>query len=457
VLRRYLENKNEYSQPITWAEFYWDGQFLRGGQSDISEFATRFYVHPNENEELSALTKVAQRAHIQPGHIEQLNDGTFLWFVPFTPSESETFSETRLKGFHIQEHVFNNIIATFNSSSKLTKAEKRIAYQPTAGKSLAQAAQEDEVSVETKRAQLKLLCSKLSCKGQKGLVRLTLGQIVHIVTMTDSESADTGIVEKFAQHYFGADVRLTIQRLPNGRLQRVFECGPIDGKPVVMFHGMLYPLVFWTAKAHLENNNVRLIMPIRHGFLEARPVSELYRKSDLLDKTMEDVALYIQHFCASPITILGQSLGSVLAIRFTNLYPDLVSKLLLLSVNQAQESGSNTEYNQRFYNGLKSVLNKPGVFRFISWQFRKYYTDNKAVRNILRKMFETCADDVAALDSKVGKHEPYAWFKDSYKHSVVGIAEDFSFAMDSSNYEFSSIDVPITFIQGENDPMTSIE
>ena len=457
LLRRYLEKKGHISEPVIWAEFDWQGGFLRGGESDIEGLSTRVFTEESQNADLSVLVEIAQSRECYAGYIESISDDKFIWFVPFTPSHNDANSQTRLKGFSIKEPVFRQILDAFNAQSKLTNAEKRVIFQLTSGKTLAAAAAEDGVSNETKRAQLKLVCSKLRCKGQTDLVRLALGQVVHLVTMTDSETADTQIVESFVAKYFHADVRLTVQRLPNGRLQRVFESGPIDGKPVIVLHGMLYPLVFNGARKHLESAGLRLIMPIRHGFLEARPVSELYHNTNLLDKTLEDLSLYIQHFCKAPACILGQSLGSILAIRFAKLYPNLISELILLSVNQAQAGTSTTEYNRRFYSGLKSILNKPGIFRFISWQFRKYYADEKNARTILRKMFERCEDDVKALDQELGGHPPYTWFKDSYKNSVVGIADDFSFAMNANNEELAELRCPLYFIQGRDDPMTPLE
>lgn len=70
-------------------------------------------------------------------------------------------------------------------------------------------------------------------------------------------------------------------------------------------------------------------------------------------------------------------------------------------------------------------------------------------------MFEECDSDCEVLDIKLGGLAAFSWFKDFYRTSIVGIAEDFSFAMDSSKYRIQDIEIPMIFIQGSEDPMTT--
>jgi len=49
------------------------------------------------------------------------------------------------------------------------------------------AARDDRVSYETKRAHTKTASMKLGCAGQKDLVRMAMGQLVHLMSVSDSE------------------------------------------------------------------------------------------------------------------------------------------------------------------------------------------------------------------------------------------------------------------------------
>lgn len=444
------------SLQIHWAEFSVDKRILRAGCTDLDGLHTQVYVDDNSDVEIQRMITKINRYDFKVGSVEKIpGEERFLWFVPTAQKKLEAKPDARIKGISVNKEVFDHVLDIFNPKARLTKAEKRVIFQLTAGQSLNESASADQVSIETKRAQLKHACGKLSCNSQMDIVRLALGQIVHLISVTSTETEDTEIVERFAKRYFSNHVNFSVKRLPNGRLIRLLETGPADGKPVILLHGMLYPLILCNALSFLREEGIRLIMPIRQGFLESRPIYELYKKDTLLEKSLEDIALYVENSFSKPVALMGQSLGSVIAIRMVNRSPKLFSHLICASVNQAQGHPSASDYNQRFYSGLRQLLNKPGIFRLVSWQFRKYYTDEKTARTILRKMFEACEFDRDVLDAELGGHAPYSWFRDSFHDSILGIAEDFSFAMDSSNYRIQDIKIPVTFIQGSDDPMTT--
>jgi pimeloyl-ACP methyl ester carboxylesterase/DNA-binding CsgD family transcriptional regulator len=462
LLKRYWNRTTrDSSLNIKWLEYDPSTSQIRAGRSELEQPSTYIYRSPFENTEIKTLYEKIKLRDYKIGQIEKApNQEKFFWFLSYAEVQNELHSKQPIKGLIINEAVFFYVLDNFNPTAKLTKAEKRVIFQLTYGDSLLQAAIKDNVSIETKRSQLKVASQKMDCNGQTDLVRIALGQLTHLVSITSSELAQTqstDIPEFYAHEYLQKDVTFRYQRLPNGRILRFFECGPSDGRPLIVIHGMLFTLLLNKSSDYLKKIHVRMIMPIRHGFLENSSTIELYEADYRLNQWVDDIAVYLKGSFSRPVALMGYSFGSVIAIRLAGLFPNLFSHLICASVSFAKPHSSSSKYSHQFYSGLNQLLSKPGIFRLISWQFRKYYADEKTARSILRGIFEECESDINILDERIGEKPQYYWFKDGYKTSIVGVAEDFSFAMNNENYPLAKVPISTTFIQGEDDPMTSKE
>src|SRR5690606_15576645 len=257
----------------------------------------------------------------------------FHWFLPFTPTRPDRLSRRLIRGLCVTEALFAEVLHLFNPSADLSASETRVIFQTLSGVGLREAAATDRVSYETKRAHVKNACLKLDCSGQKYLVRKVLGQMVHLLSISDSEAVHAEVLEAYVSRYLSNDVRLVVQRLPNGRLMRVLESGPQTGTPVIMIHGLMFPISLYGIAAHLNSANVRLIVPVREGYLESRSVFSLSSRDDLLTRSLNDIALYMKQNFRRPAVVLGNALGAVASIRYATRHPELVSRLILLSIN----------------------------------------------------------------------------------------------------------------------------
>ena len=112
---------------------------------------------------------------------------------------------------------------------------------------------------------------------------------------------------------------------------------------------------------------------------------------------------------------------------------------------------------ERFHSGLNQLAAKPGLFRVIAWQFRKYYVDATTVKRVLLKLFGASSSDVDALEGKYTKSSVYQMFADHYKNSINGIAEDFSFVMTNWQTSFADLRADTVYMHGLNDPVTSLD
>ncbi len=99
-----------------------------------------------------------------------------------------------------------------------------------------------------------------------------------------------------------------------------------NGKAIILFHGKNFGGYYWTDVIHaLSAKGYRVVVPDQIGFgKSSKPfIHYSFHQFANFNKTLLDT-LGIQK-----ITVLGHSMGGMLATRFTLMYPSTVEKLLL--------------------------------------------------------------------------------------------------------------------------------
>ena len=435
---------------LPWLDITLDGRIVRGGVTSLRDRSTRLIAEPAGQPELAALARVASEADTIPaGQVIPAGDGgCFFWFAP-APSSSE-HAGAALRGLAVGPEVFSVIVERFAPEDGVTGAEKRALFQLVAGLGPRKAATADHVSFETKRAQIKSLCAKLHCSGQTDLVRRMVGQLVHLLYLTESGAADARVAEEFARHHLPPSVRLIIQQLDNGHMLRAFECGPQTGRPVLVAHGMLFPIVLLNAGAACERLGLRLIMPIRSGYLDDSSGTALFKEVDRV-QDQDDIAQFTTRF-SRRIPVVGHSIGASWALDFARRYPGRIDRLVLLSPNFLGDTRSTSVFSS-FLDGLKALAVRPGLLRFIAWQFRKQFLDERVLRQVWRRICGESSDDLAVLDGRRGAGPIYGWFEAGYRSSPGGVADDMTAAGGSWREQLADLPLPVTIVAGANDPV----
>lgn len=282
---------------------------------------------------------------------------------------------------------------------------------------------------------------------------MMLGQLVHLVHVSDGDTARAQTIEAFTNRHLPSSVRLIVRPVGEGRQLRTFECGPADGEPVLHIHGMLYPLLLINGAAICERLGIRLITPVRSGYLDDQSGAALFGEDDCARDGI-DLARFIDQHFGRPLPIVAHSIGAGPALHFVRQHPRHVSGLTLLSPHFAGDRHRAQPF-QPFLSGLKALIDRPGLFRYLAWQFRKYYVDDKTVRRVLRNMFSASASDLAVLEDNSGSGSVYEWFADGYRTSVVGIAEDMALSMGDTQTELAALTVQTRVVFGPDDPISA--
>ncbi|MFW5655239.1 MAG: alpha/beta fold hydrolase [Roseicyclus sp.] len=439
---------------LKWADFNEAGSFLRGGVSDLSDYSVRILSRPGDDPDISEISREAAEGAAVPGRVISSPDReSFILFLPDTVSTRDAPAVERVRGFLVTEPVFRRVNLRFNSENRLTRAELRVGFQLLAGLSLREAAQLDRVKVETKRAQIKSVTAKMQCSGQTDLVRLLTGQISVLRSLADDEARHAAFAEAFVAEHFGEGTRLSVERLPDGRMLRCIEAGAEDGHPVVASHGMMFGMLVAGAGALLRGMGLRLLMPIRHGYLDPRPVFDLFGSGRAGNRHACDLAHFIERRRLAPATILGHSLGAPHALRLAAQAPALVARLIVLSTNALDSTVRDNSYTNGLYGGYRDPRR---LSRAITLEFAGHYPDSETSRTILTRMFGSSKADLAALAGETHVPPVETWFPPLYGSSVSGIAEDY-------DRDFPAIrpdalaGFPSLFIHGSEDPLMPLD
>ncbi|MDX8355015.1 alpha/beta fold hydrolase [Cognatiyoonia sp. IB215182] len=434
-----------FSDNLIWLDLDKNGQFLRAGATDINNSTDILFNDVAQDADIAQMSKVIIGQAAKPGEIIPLQDEErFVWLLPYSLQQ-----ETNVRALLVTFALVSDSLKYFNPDAGLTDAETRIIAQLTIGMSLRDAAVQDGVSFETKRSQFKTICLKLECSGQNDVIRLALGQLVHLLTLSSNDGDRDQITEDFVADFCPAGTQFRLHRLKDGRYLRVIECGPADGRPVILFHSMTFAPLLASAAPQLQRLGIRLKMPVRPGYLEG--TSTPFDVADI-DQFCSDVASYRDLREHGSVPIIGHGFASPIALRFAALYPDLVTHIMMLSFPVRGERPERDSLHRRFFGSFAKLASSPEVFRMLAREFRRRYATPKAMRTALRRLFQETPADIAAFEGHGASPPAYPALQVSYQSSYIGVADDFYiFYKDIYAQGFETSQMPILTIHGAAD------
>ncbi|MEM7429056.1 MAG: alpha/beta fold hydrolase, partial [Pseudomonadota bacterium] len=458
VVKNYLRGDGNVVGSIHWVEFELDGGFVRGGISDLSLMSSRLVTNWNADPVIREIVDYVREEGIRVGELIETNAGNgHYWCVPYRPRDALAVPADRSRAVLLTEDLFLEILKLFNADAQLTRAERRMIYQILTGLNPTRAAAVDDVSVETKRSHLKAAASKLNCRGQTELVRLLVSQLIHLLYLCESETSHIQLVENFGARYFGSFGRLSVQRLPSGRVMRFWEFGPPAGKPVLAIHGYLFPFLVLESELQLIAHGLRIILPVRTGFLDGHTASEVFHRGQLVDELLEDLAAFIRIISPDPVPLLGHNMGGFYALLLAKKQPELFSTVIIASINLMNEQKDRSSFTSRFWRGYRKLAGDIGIYEIAAKQFQKsVYSSSGATKYFLRRMFRGSRSDLDLLEGKCGSGPAYEWFRQIALHSLVGVSCDFSLTSRPAEEFIRDVPKPVTFLHGAEDPFTTV-
>jgi pimeloyl-ACP methyl ester carboxylesterase/DNA-binding CsgD family transcriptional regulator len=459
VIAHYRSGEGAVSGSVIWCDFQSDGKFLRAGVSDVGLMESRSILSKGDHPVVKEITQYAAIHGLQAGNLipSEERDG-FHWCIPYSAPSINKRPVHGLRTLLITEDLFLEVFDLFNIEDQLTPAEKRLVYQLISGLTTIEAAELDGVSIETKRSHLKRAMSKLGCTSQPAIMRLIVSQLIHVLYLCESETAQNRVIEAFTMDHLDGAVRLSSQRLPNGRLQRVWEMGPADGKPLLVLHGYLFPFLMLNAQDQLRHLGLRLVIPVRPGYLDEQDSARIFHEGRMIDQTLEDVEAFVRLTWSGPIDVLCHATGAYYAMMIAKKSPNLFSRLIVTSINLMNDNSDKQSLSASFLGGIRKLAKHNGMYEMLVRQFQKTtFSSDRATRFVLRRLFKESKTDLDALNGLSGHGEAFGWYQSLHAASMVGIASDFSLVSAQAGDALKDLSSPVIFLHGPDDCFTSVD
>ena len=459
IIRDYFDRDATVHGTIAWVDFEASGRFVRGGITDVSTRTTILVDRPEKHKAVEGIVAASRDQNLRAGMIHRSHrEDLAYWYVPYTEGQADQTPTTHLRGVSLSAEVFSDVVKIFNPEAALTQSESWVLFQLISGQKLREASLADGVAFETKRTQFKSACFKLNQSGQADVIRLLIGQMVHILYLCSSEASRSAVTERFTSEHLGGVPTYSLQRLSSGRQIRVWEMGPRTGRPILLVHGYLFPFLMNAAQEYLEQHGIRLIIPIRSGYLDGTDSADLAHGGQLTAQTVIDLCDFVRETASGPLPILGHATGGLYSMLMIARAPELFGDVAVCSLNLLRAHQKTPSLTSRFLGGVRSLAAKTGIFESLTRQFqRTTFSSEDATRTALRQFFQSNQSDLDILNGTGGRTPAFAWYRYLHSHSLLGIPNDFSVMAAASPSLFEKANRAVTFVHGGDDPATDID
>jgi pimeloyl-ACP methyl ester carboxylesterase len=213
------------------------------------------------------------------------------------------------------------------------------------------------------------------------------------------------------------------------------EAGPPGAPAVVFLHGITGSRRYWEKRVRPLADRYRLVLPDLLGFgLSPKPyldyTMEVFR--DSVRAFIEEVGL-----ADRPITFVGHSLGSLIALEYAALHRDHVQRMVLMSLPRFQDPATAHALFWRGSSHYRRLLNQQS-FRHTLGQMRR-----SGLELTFRYMFRF----------------PWAVIADSHKFTFKSLTSTLECCL--LNYQIDRVlpavpPVPVLLIHGEQDSVAPL-
>ncbi len=157
-----------------------------------------------------------------------------------------------------------------------------------------------------------------------------------------------------------------------------------SGVPLVMLHGFTGSVENWhPLVGHLEQYTTAILIDLPgHGRSDAPPDPARYE----MTAVARDLAKLLQALTASPVNLLGYSMGGRLALYMAVHYPDLVKTLILESASPGLAEAQERLARRKRDEALADAIEREGVAAFVSyWENLPLFASQKRLPEAVRQ------------------------------------------------------------------------
>lgn len=431
-----------------WAQIDRPGSGVRSGRVDLRKGISK--TTPFTSEHLANFLVTAQT--LRDNDDATCLDPTHENLIWTTEEVAVSGGLPNITAYTVSRRAFFTYINAVNFDSNLTFRETSALFQFLGGATWRQAAQVDAVSEETKKTQFKAACAKLKARGQVAVTRKLISQLNAIQLLRDNAVDGPSRLHAFLETYLAKDARLHVIYRLKDRPLRFLESGPRNSKPILVFHGIAFPLILLEKARVLDRLNLRLITPIRPGFFE--DASVFARSAGL--SAVADARDIVDVLKLSQVQVLGSGFGFSQATLFAAEFPSRCTRLLGLSPYFAS-NGPDEHPFVKVVSALEELDDKPLALAQLADQFQELSADPESFLKILDGLLAVSELDRRYLRRSIGGRYVYEVLSEALSASLPGIVMDFLPKAQAWQSTFAKLTLPILLVRGTQDDITSAE
>lgn len=323
--------------------------------------------------------------------------------------------------------------ASLRDSFGLTPAEIRLAARLRDGKTLKDAADELDVSINTVRNQLRAIFDKMGLKRQGDLVR-ALSELAQVAGAIEARSpdADPGVAAVLSL------------RLPDGRALAYRDQGDPAGHPVLFFHeGLGSSLMIPGSEPLCRELGLRMIAVERPGFGQSDP-----HPNYSFDAVADDVVALCEGLGLCEVSLCAVLSGAPSAIQTAIRLGPRARRVLLLSGRPPRPTLRDGDLMSRFRQRLET---HPWVVETFYGILRRRLNLADTEKLVAANTSLSQGDRAFLAENPWAIRFIAAYVRESLARTARGVADEFRAFRRSGNLTAAELACPLEVWHGEED------
>lgn len=347
--------------------------------------------------------------------------------------------------------------ALLPETSRLTRSEFAVLAGVIDGRTVRAIAEADGVSYSTRRRQIETALDKLDVHSQTQALRLVYVAVVDrlLEALGATETARAGIETLAGLH--GGHARVHWIHLAGSSPLRIIEFGDPRGRPVLLFHPMLFPCGQAPVSIpEMRHAGMRVIVPLRPGYFDAPVWSRRLSTDEILATWADRVDALLGFLNLDRVDVASIAIAAPWATEFARRYPERLRSMIFLSAPQPgmEIHGRRTA---TFIHSIADMVSRAPLLaepmaRLHSLAIRDVGTAHAA----FRKTYRNSPHDLAEIECLAKESANLETVVSTLRESPKGIAADLRGWSCPWENCLAGLDVPIHFFHGEGDPLCQV-
>lgn len=346
-----------------------------------------------------------------------------------------------------------SVHAFLPETTKLTRSEFKVLAGLVNGQSVREIADSDGVSYNTRRRQSEAVLEKMCVNSRADAVRAVFMTVIdRILSALNDDRSGSHAIDEMGRLY-GRSVRFHWIHLAGGPPMRVADLGDPLGTPVLLHHPMLFPFgVVPSAVRDVARAGLRLIIPLRPGFLDAPPWEHTLRPADVMAAWSERCAALTSFLNLRRVHTASVSFSACWAADFAMRHPERVESITFISAPQPSHFWSTEVRTASFIHSIGAIVERaPWLAGAVARLHSIRIKDIASATQGFRTSFKSCPADLATVDQLAMDPQGMQTVVTTIRESIPGIATDLRVLRHPWENSLTGIGVPLHFVHGQED------